>query len=100
MGRPSPERRSRLTSDKSPVRASRTPGSEGEVPGDRHLYPTGVARLVGGHLAVDRASAAIHREVQLPPGALATLALLLRQPFARAEDLQPGCIDHHVHRPT
>src|SRR5215212_8445650 len=39
-GRPSPERRSRSTSDKSPVRASRTPGSEGEVPGNRHLYPT------------------------------------------------------------
>src|SRR5215212_7051254 len=28
------------TSDKSPVRESRTPGSEGEVPGNRHLYPT------------------------------------------------------------
>ena len=39
-GRPSPERRSRSTSDKSPVRASRTPGSVGEVPGNRHLYPT------------------------------------------------------------
>ena len=23
------------------MRESRTPGSEGEVPGDRHLYPTG-----------------------------------------------------------
>src|SRR5690242_9234606 len=39
-GPPSPERRSRSTSDKSPVRASRTPGSVGEVPGNRHLYPT------------------------------------------------------------
>ena len=37
---PSPENRSRSTSDKSPVRASRTPGSVGEVPGNRHLYPT------------------------------------------------------------
>ena len=32
--------RSRLTFDKSPVRASRTPGSVGEVPGNWHLYPT------------------------------------------------------------
>src|SRR3954447_3150365 len=39
-GRPSPERRSRSTSDKSPVRESRTPGSAGEVLGNRHLYPT------------------------------------------------------------
>jgi hypothetical protein len=29
-----------LTCDKSPVRESRTPGSVGEVPGNRHLYPT------------------------------------------------------------
>src|SRR5271166_2189295 len=42
MGRPSPECRSRLTSGKSPVRESRTPGSVGEVPGNRHLYPTTV----------------------------------------------------------
>jgi hypothetical protein len=40
MGRPSPERRSRSTSDKSPVRKSRTPGSVGEVLGNQHLYPT------------------------------------------------------------
>jgi hypothetical protein len=40
MGRPSPERRSRSTAGKSPVRASRTPGSVGEVPGNQHLYPT------------------------------------------------------------
>ena len=32
--------RSRSTFDKSPVRESRTPGSVGEVPGNRHLYPT------------------------------------------------------------
>ncbi len=30
----------RSTSDKSPARESRTPGSVGEVPGNRHLYPT------------------------------------------------------------
>ena len=30
----------RSTSDKSPVRESRTPGSAGEVPRNRHLYPT------------------------------------------------------------
>ena len=35
-----PEPRSRLTCDRSPVRESRTPGSVGEVPGNRHLYPT------------------------------------------------------------
>ena len=29
-----------MTRDKSPVRESRTPGSVGEVPGNRHLYPT------------------------------------------------------------
>jgi hypothetical protein len=29
-----------LTRDRSPVRESRTPGSVGEVPGNRHLYPT------------------------------------------------------------
>src|SRR5215212_4940121 len=39
-GRSGPEPRSRLTRDKSPVRESRTPGSVGEVPGNRHLYPT------------------------------------------------------------
>src|SRR5208337_3043715 len=36
-----PKGTARSTFDKSPVRESRTPGSEGEVPGDRHLYPTG-----------------------------------------------------------
>jgi hypothetical protein len=40
MGRPSPELRSRSTFDRSPVRESRTPGSVGEVPVTRHLYPT------------------------------------------------------------
>jgi len=30
----------RLTSDKSPVRESRTPGSVGEASGNRRLYPT------------------------------------------------------------
>src|SRR5690349_15440139 len=39
-GRTGPEPRSRLTCDRSPVRESRTPGSVGEVPGNRHLYPT------------------------------------------------------------
>src|SRR5713226_6016899 len=33
--------RSRLTFDESPVRESCTPGSVGEVSGNRHLYPTG-----------------------------------------------------------
>src|SRR5216683_1401954 len=32
--------RSRLTFDESPVRESCTPGSVGEVSGNRHLYPT------------------------------------------------------------
>ena len=36
----------RSTSDKSPVRESRTPGSVGEVPGNRHLYPTVGAQSV------------------------------------------------------
>ena len=35
----------RSTSDKSPVRESRTPGSVREVPGNRHLYPTAYAEL-------------------------------------------------------
>src|SRR4051794_29485406 len=39
-GPPKPRTSITLTSDKSPVRASRTPGSVGEVPGNRHLYPT------------------------------------------------------------
>jgi hypothetical protein len=39
-GPPKPRTSITLTSDKSPVRASRTPGSAGEVPGNRHLYPT------------------------------------------------------------
>jgi hypothetical protein len=51
MGRPSPERRSRSTSDKSPVRKSRTPGSVGEVLGNQHLYPT----VKSGHNAADGA---------------------------------------------
>ena len=50
-GRSGPEPRSRLTCDKSPVRESRTPGSVGEVPGNRHLYPTiyshGAAKFAG-----------------------------------------------------
>src|SRR5215217_3456183 len=45
-GHPGPEPRSRLTRDKSPVRQSRTPGSVGEVPGNWHLYPTTIDRLV------------------------------------------------------
>ena len=40
QGLPSSDFRSRLTFGRSPVRESRTPGSEGEVPGNRHLYPT------------------------------------------------------------
>ena len=40
MGRQSPELWPRSTFDRSPVRASRTPGSVGEVSGNRHLYPT------------------------------------------------------------
>jgi transposase len=49
-----------LTHDKSPVRESRTPGSVGEVPGNRHLYPTGVramlekARFVVGDAAWEK----------------------------------------------
>ena len=39
-GPPKPRTSITLTSDKSPVRESRMPGSEGEVPGNRHLYPT------------------------------------------------------------
>ena len=40
-GPPKPRTSITLTSDKSPVQESRTPGSEGEVPGNRHLCPTG-----------------------------------------------------------
>src|SRR3954470_9397087 len=42
-GPPKPRTSITLTSDKSPVRESRTPGSEGEVPGNRHLYLTSPA---------------------------------------------------------
>src|SRR3954453_3512239 len=82
-----------------PVRDHRTEGARDLL--EQRADLGGVALLVGGQLAgEDLASAALHREVQLPPGAFPTLALLLRQPFARAEDLQPGRIDHHVHRPA
>jgi hypothetical protein len=53
-GRSGLESRSRLTCDRSPVRESRTPGSVGEVPGDRHPYPTqlcGVAERVDDAIA-------------------------------------------------
>src|SRR3954470_16374724 len=46
-GRSGPEPRSRLTCDRSPVRESRTPGSVGEVPGNRRLYPTQFGRAAG-----------------------------------------------------
>jgi hypothetical protein len=39
-GRKRPKKLATLISDKSPVRESRTPGSVGEVPVARHLYPT------------------------------------------------------------
>jgi len=45
MGRPSPERRSRSTAGKSPVRASRTPGSVGEVPDARGLSTRDIEAL-------------------------------------------------------
>ena len=63
MDRPSPELRSRSTFDRSPVRASRTPGSVGEVSGNRHLYPTayadiGITKSVFG-VAARRTSVAV-----------------------------------------
>src|SRR5208283_885277 len=55
-----PKGTARSTFDKSPVRESRTPGSEGEVPGDRHLYPTAhlsfrTCRCPGGGRGVNSA---------------------------------------------
>ena len=66
-----------------PVRDHRAEGARDLL--EQRADLGGVTLLVGGQLAgEDLASAALHREVQLPPGALATLAMLLRQPFARA----------------
>ena len=58
MGRPSPECRHRLTSGKSPVQESCTPGSEGEVSGDRHLYPTQDIRFITAFLRLIKADIA------------------------------------------
>src|SRR3954464_15540267 len=97
MGRPSPERRSRSTSDKSPVRASRTPGSEGEVPGNRHLYPTAVVGiLIGQHRGDDPAGIGVRREMQHSPGPAPLGAMLLGQPLARAAELQSGAVHQQV----
>ena len=60
-----------------------------------------VAFLVGGQLAgEDFAALGIDREVEFAPRPLSPGAVRLRQPLARAEDLQPGRVDHDVHRPA
>src|SRR5713226_1915460 len=57
----------------------------------------GVALVVGRELGrEDLAGAGIDREVELAPGPLAALAMLLDQPLARAVDLHAGRVDHHV----
>ena len=46
----------------------------------------------------DLAAFGIDREMEFAPGPLATLTMLLGQPFAGAVHLQPGRVDHDVNR--
>src|SRR4051812_48277560 len=61
----------------------------------------GVALLVARQLGrEDLAGAEINGQMKLTPGPLAAHTVLLRQPLARAVDLQPSCVDHDVNRST
>src|SRR3954469_21870584 len=61
----------------------------------------GVALLVARQLGrEDFAGAGINGQMKLTPGPLAAHTVLLRQPLARAVDLQPSCVYHDVNWPT
>ena len=67
-----------MTLDESPVRESCTPGSVGEVPGNRHLYPTttlapescgAICEGGGEALTGERIGQPLSREKSYDPGA-------------------------------
>ncbi len=84
------------------VSAVRDHGAEGS--GDLLQQRTdlgGVTLVVARQLAgEDLAAVGINSQMEFAPLSPATLAMLLDEPLARAVDLQPGRVDHHVHRPA
>src|SRR3954454_15405715 len=68
-----------------------------DLPEQRRDLTSVVSGIVGQHGGDNLASIAVNGEMQLAPGP-ACPAVLLLIPLALAEELQPGAIDHQVHR--
>ena len=51
----------------------------------------------GEHSGKDPPGVGIHPDVQLAPGPAGACAVLLKQPLARAAQLQPGAVHQQVH---
>ena len=58
-----------------------------------------IATVLGQGFGFDLVRVRVHRQMQFPPCAAFALAVLAHLPFAFAENLQAGAIDHHVDPP-